>query len=469
MSSRRKVLIPLDGSEFSRQVVRVVRTFFDPKDVRLILFRAAIPSTLSPEVSPQDVMVGTMPLMGSYDAYSRALDAEFAEASKERETLRAALADELRPDAERLQQEGYWVSVEVHFGDAAQRIIDFVNDEQIDLVAMATHGRSGIGRLVLGSVAERVLRGVNVPVLLMRSVNEPSMQRAPGDELAQSLGTGNRLRMAVATDGSTLAQQGISVAMDLAGSLNAKLSVLVVASDRAPAAQSQQLMEQVHGLVSKMEPRPEIVPLVGYADEVLVQRLAKEPVDLLVMGSFHDRGAGSSTAIGPTAQRLVQHAPTSVWMVKRPRAALRRILACVAVDDTLVVDVAAQLARATGAELSVLHVVPPSAASYLSSVTGDDLIPSPLALDEVMGQGTHLSALLHGWSTQLEAQGLGQDTLRLERGTVPEAILRTAHDGHFDLIVVGSQSGPGHFLGSVANGVVRYSECSVLVVRTRSF
>src|SRR5690606_2133696 len=150
------------------------------------------------------------------------------------------------------------------------------------------------------------------------------------------------------------------------------------------------------------------------------------------------------TAIGQTAQQVVQHAPTSVWMVKGHRKRLRRILACVAVDDTIVVDVAAQLARASGADLTVLHVVPPSAASYLSSAAGDEPLPTPLSLEEVMSQGTHLSTLLYGWTAQLERQGMSQDVLMLERGTVPESILRTAHDGHYDLVIVGSQSGPGH-------------------------
>ncbi len=465
--SKRKVLIPLDGSEFSRQIVRVVRTFFDPKDVHLILFRAAFPPTIAPDVSPQDALAGTMQVAGSYEAYNRALEAEFSDASKERESLRTALMDALRVDAERLQQEGYKVDVEVHFGDAAQRIIDFVNDEDIDLVAMATHGRSGIGRLVLGSVAERVLRGVTVPVLLMRSVSEPHAQRAPGDELAMSLGTGAQLRIAVATDGSTLAQQAIPVALDLAQTLNAKLTVLAIASDRDPASKAQRLMEQVHAMVAHLEPRPPIVPLVGFADEVLLEWLSSEPTDLLIMGPFHDRGAIAATAIGQTAQQVVQHAPTSVWMVKGHRKRLRRILACVAVDDTVVVDVAVQLARATDADLTVLHVVPPSAASYLSPMAGDEPLSASLSLEEVMAQGTHLSTLLHGWSAQLERQGMSQDVLMLERGTVPESILRTAHDGHYDLVIVGSQSGPGHFLGSVANGVVRFSEVPVLLVRTR--
>ena len=467
--SKRKVLVPLDGSEFSRQIVRVVRTFFEPNDVRLVLFRAAFPPSVSSDVSPQDMFAGAMPMSGSYDAYSRALDAEFSEVTKEREGYRLQLQAELLAEAERLQTAGYLVSTEVHFGDPAQRIIDYVNDEGVDLVAMATHGRSGIGRLVLGSVAERVLRGVTVPVLLMRSAPDSEARPAPGEELAQSLGHGLPLRLAVATDGSTLAQHGLQVAVDLARSLNTGLCVLVVTSDRDEGAHRQRLMEAARAVVNPLDENSEIVPLVGYADEVILQYLAKHPIDMFMMGAFQDRGAGSSTAIGPTAQRLMQHAPTSVWMDKGRRGELRRVLACVAVDDEVVVDVAAQLARAVGAELSVLHVVPPSAASYLATLAADDEHPdSSLAVTQALGQGTHLSTVLQGWIGQLEREGMGQEALMLERGTPAETILKFAHDGGYDLIVVGSQSGPGKFLGSVANSVVRFAQQSVMVVRTRS-
>ena len=52
---------------------------------------------------------------------------------------------------------------------------------QVDLVAMSTHGRSGLSRLVMGSVAEEVLRHANVPVLLVRAVGElPSPCKARG-------------------------------------------------------------------------------------------------------------------------------------------------------------------------------------------------------------------------------------------------------------------------------------------------
>ena len=467
--AKRKVLIPLDGSEFSRQIVRVVRTFFEPQDVALVLFRAAYPPTVATDVAPQDVFIGNMPMSGSYDAFSRTLDAEFSEAAKERETYRAQLVDELRAEADLLQKEGYSVNCEVHYGDPAQRIIDYVNDEGVELVAMATHGRSGIGRLVLGSVAERVLRGVSVPVLLMRSTQDIAPRPAPGEVLAQSLGHARQLRMTIATDGSTLAQQALEVGVDLAQALGSQLTVVVAVSVRETATHSQQVMERVAASVGMLQPRPAVVPLVGYADEMLLKYLTSHPTDMVFVGPFQDRGAGSTTAIGPTAQRLAQHAPTSVWIHKGRKVSLQRILACVAVDDTTVVAVAAQLARAAGAELNVLHVVPPTAASYLASTTAtEETINAPISVAKALGQGTHLSTLMQNWITQLEREGIGEDALLLERGSAAEAILKTAHDGGYDVIVVGSQSGPGQFLGSVANSVVRYAEQSVLIVRTRS-
>ncbi len=460
--AERKVLIPLDGSEFSRQIVTVVRNFFDPKDVLLVLFRAAFAPSVPADVVSQDSFVGGMPVTGGYDAYNRALETNYASVEQERESFRSELVTELRVEAERLRAAGYTVTTEVHFGDPSQRIIDFVNESDIDLVAMATHGRTGIGRLVLGSVAERVLRGVSVPVLLMRTVQSEETTESPGDQLARSLGSGQSLTIAVATDGSTHGQHALNMAATLAKPLDADLKMLVSVSEREGAANAQKIMEAAIAQVANVEPRPEAVPLVGYPDEEVLQYVAGNPVDLLVMGAFHDRGASTSVAIGPTAQRVVQHAPTSVLMVKgRPRP-IRRVLACAAVDDDVAVDVAAQLARALDADLKLLHVVPPSAATYLASSDG-----SELDLDDVLAQGTRLSEVLKTWISKVEKQGFDQDAVIVRKGNVPEAILEVIHDQHHDLLVVGSQSGPGHFLGSVSNAVVRFADQSVLIVRTR--
>lgn len=467
--NKRKVLIPLDGSEFSRQIVRVVKSFFAPEEVSLILFRAVYPPTAQPEVRPYEVFAGQAAMGGGYGAYTQDMNLQLENIARERETLRAEIQMALGQEAERLRQEGYEVKTEVHFGDAAQRIIDFVQDKEIDLVAMSTHGRTGLGRLVLGSVAERVLRSVATPVLLMRTAVEEKREPSPGEKLAHHLGDGRQLRIVTATDGSTLAQRALTRAVELAQAVHGRLTVLVTVSDRDGISHAQKMMESVHELVGNLQPKPHIEPLVGYADEMILQYLAKHQADLLCLGAFQDRGAGSTTAIGPTAQRLVQHAPTSVLMYKAPRPTVRKILACVAVDDRVVLDVAALLAKAQGADLDVLHIIPPAAATYLSPMAFSEIEPaSPMELEEIMRQNTHLSTLLQGWIQQLESHGINQDVMLLSRGTVPEAILKTAHDGMYDLIIVGSQSGYGHFLGSVANSIVRYAEQSVLVVRTRS-
>lgn len=67
-----------------------------------------------------------------------------------------------------LKKRGVTVRSEVKFGSAADEIVRFAEEIKADMVAMATHGRSGLGRWVLGSVAERVVRAGNTPVLLVR-------------------------------------------------------------------------------------------------------------------------------------------------------------------------------------------------------------------------------------------------------------------------------------------------------------
>ncbi|MGA2368476.1 MAG: universal stress protein [Dehalococcoidia bacterium] len=70
--------------------------------------------------------------------------------------------------AAKLTVSGIKTSVKIMNGPAAETIADFVDKSQVDLVIMATHGRSGLSRWVWGSVADRILHGVCVPVLMVR-------------------------------------------------------------------------------------------------------------------------------------------------------------------------------------------------------------------------------------------------------------------------------------------------------------
>ncbi|MBX3010327.1 MAG: universal stress protein [Caldilineaceae bacterium] len=166
--SKRTVLIPLDGSDFSRQILPVVQQYLQPEKVSLILFQVAIPNLVTVESNVYASAMEDQVWTGAYAARTHRLDQQSLLPAQERETYRIQLQATLEQEARQLRQAGYEVTAEVHFGDAAERIIEYVTDMEIDMVAMATHGRTGLGRFVLGSVAEQTLRRLHVPVLLLR-------------------------------------------------------------------------------------------------------------------------------------------------------------------------------------------------------------------------------------------------------------------------------------------------------------
>jgi nucleotide-binding universal stress UspA family protein len=84
------------------------------------------------------------------------------------ETFKMAVRGELVADRELLQKAGYEVSAAVHFGSPVDEIVNEVENGGIHLVALATHGRKGLGRLLLGSVAESTLRKLSVPLFMIR-------------------------------------------------------------------------------------------------------------------------------------------------------------------------------------------------------------------------------------------------------------------------------------------------------------
>lgn len=459
---KRKILIPLDGSDFSLQIIRVVLDFFDPRDVSLVLLRVAQPPSLPLEASSaRTLLSGSLPLSGSYETYASAVEQGYEAAEKELQAVRAQLMEALQPEADRLRSLGYAVKVEVEFGDPAQRIVQYASDEGIGLIAMATHGRSGLSRLMLGSVAERVLRSASVPVLLLRP--DPSaLVKSAAEKLAMALGKSKKLRMVVATDGVIFGQRAVELASELQPLLVGDLTVVVIASEREGAERAQQVMVDTAAMLT-MEPKPQLVPLVGYPDEVLLNYLETHPTDLLIIGAFADRGAGGVSTVGPTAHRIVQDAPTSVLLVKGHPTAIRRVLVCAAVEDEAIVTVGAQFAQAVGARLDLLHVMPASATLYLAAEP--DL---PIDVETVISQGTRLSSVLHEWERKLQEYGFDRSSIILQSGSVQEMILQQARQKDYDVIVVGSESSPGHFPGSIANAIVRYAEQSVLLVRIRT-
>jgi nucleotide-binding universal stress UspA family protein len=147
-----RILVPLDGSEASEEVLPVVSCLAGPFDFEIRLLHV-VEATRSLPGSP----VGAT---GGHDS----------------ETEAAYLARVAAP----LEARGLRVDVTMRAGLPADVIPAVAAETESGLVAMSTHGRSGLGRLFLGSVAERVLRSVSVPVLLWkptRRTGEPGPAR----------------------------------------------------------------------------------------------------------------------------------------------------------------------------------------------------------------------------------------------------------------------------------------------------
>jgi nucleotide-binding universal stress UspA family protein len=147
------ILVALDGSELSEQVLPYVRPLVEKFGSDVTLLRA----TTSPEqilaaggagaLSATEAVIDPMPIVEAEQADASAyLDAVAATIRQSNAQVRTA-----RPE-----------------GDAGEAILDHARANAIDLIALTTHGRGGLGRLIFGSVAEHVVRHAPCPVLLVR-------------------------------------------------------------------------------------------------------------------------------------------------------------------------------------------------------------------------------------------------------------------------------------------------------------
>lgn len=144
----KKILVPLDGSREGEAVIPHIAWLASGLGAEVVLFQA---------------------LAGGYHTitakgYEYAIYAEQQIASD-----KAFAKDYLSDVGKQLKEKGIKLGAEVRLGHAAEEIIEFTDEVNADMVAMSTHGRSGVGRWVLGSVAEKVLHEGNKPLLLVRS------------------------------------------------------------------------------------------------------------------------------------------------------------------------------------------------------------------------------------------------------------------------------------------------------------
>lgn len=146
----KKILVPLDGSAVGEAAVPHAAALAKTLGAGIVLYNALEPVPTWAYSAGTGVHIPQVYFEGARDSS-------------------LAYLEGLR---DRLTAEGLTASVEVQDGRAADLIIEYAESRNIDLIAMSTHGRSGVGRWVFGSVTDKVLHSGDTPVLVIQSAGK---------------------------------------------------------------------------------------------------------------------------------------------------------------------------------------------------------------------------------------------------------------------------------------------------------
>lgn len=136
----KSILVPLDGSKLAEAILPEIEKIALELKSQIILVRVSRAHVL-PGVDPSDAQIRAV---RQSEEYLQGLERQ-------------------------LTSKGFEVEVHTPYGDSAEKILETCSRHDVDLIAMSTHGRSGLGRWLLGSVAEKIVRHSEKPVLLLRA------------------------------------------------------------------------------------------------------------------------------------------------------------------------------------------------------------------------------------------------------------------------------------------------------------
>jgi nucleotide-binding universal stress UspA family protein len=299
----RSILLPLDGSPFAEHAVPWATALARAARARLRLILVHQP----PEPPPAD-----RSSRGLYTRISLALR------KSEREYLRTAAT---RIKAEGLTQ----VTSATLQGAPGPTLAQYAGELGVDLVVMTTHGRGGLERAWLGSVADHLVRALEIPLLLVR----------PGEGVAASPRAEEIL---VALDGSRRAEAALPPAMSVATLLGGRITLLQSVapvpmmwespapfpasySDELSAMRRAQAKDYLEDMAAEVraagiEARPTAVLAANPVEAI--QAAARAPDVGLIALATHGRSGLRRMVIGSVADKLVRSSEVPV-LVTRPR------------------------------------------------------------------------------------------------------------------------------------------------------
>lgn len=292
----RTILVPLDSSSLAEQVLRELQPFVSPAKTHLILLRAVEP-------------------------WAYAIAATRYATPESVALIRLSAETYLASQQEQWQNLGYHITVHVVEDDAAESILTTAKRIEADWIAMTTQGRSGVARWALGSVAERVLQGAEVPVFLVRASTTPARGRLH--------------HILVPLDGSPLAEQALTEVQALAQRPDAKITLLqviqsldegnqkILFANKAEAkaafaewcADAEKYLQQVARQLLTVGVVTEWRAILGDPAPTILQFAVDEEVDLIAMTTYGRTGL-QRAFYGSVANKVLRGATCPLLLVR---------------------------------------------------------------------------------------------------------------------------------------------------------
>jgi nucleotide-binding universal stress UspA family protein len=236
-------------------------------------------------------------------------------------------------------------------------------------------------------------------------------------------------RILLCTDRSRNALAAVSFGGRLAAALEAE-TTLFAAGNRA--AQVHRALNKAKDIVSAFGVVPRTLVGIGPPVKEFIQQVQREGYDLIVIG-YRKRSAMEKALRGCVAAQVVHQATTSVLIVREGRPDIRKLLLGIGGDGftTEITEWGAAIAAAVGAQATLIHVesAPPLMYSGLDQVHQ--------TLSEFLETDTASARALRQAAAIMEKAGV-QAEIKMAYGVTDRELLRTAQEGDYDLVVVGS-------------------------------
>ncbi|HEU5100439.1 MAG TPA: universal stress protein [Roseiflexaceae bacterium] len=309
------LIVPLDGSPVAEQVLPHVKWLATLLTARVRLLQVISNEEVAGVLSHDGHVLREL----GDPSLSDAVDAQ-----RVGDLLRQRAVDYLGARAAELHDAGVPADIVVHEGSPAEQIVSLAEGDHEALIAMATHGYSGLRRWALGSVADKVLHIAKTPVFLMRAATQPPTIRPCK-------------RILVPLDGSANAEQALPPAIELARAARAELILLQVAvplieyvpglspfnrplapSIKFPEFLREQAQQQLAATIDRFgasEVAMTPVAMFGYPAEAIVDEASARQADLIVMAT-HGYGGLRRWALGRVADKVLHASAVPLLLVR---------------------------------------------------------------------------------------------------------------------------------------------------------